>query len=283
MRTATNLEQAAIGSFVRQQRQKACPEDFPALVQRRRHVSHLTQADLAELAGVSEAAIAQIESSRYPNLNTNILGRISEALDLGPMQHHYLLSLLSDSRGYYAGEDELPDRVMAVVDAAEPYPAVVVNACFDILYWNHSATLMIGDFSRMPPGERNVIANMFCIPASKELWVDWDDYVTNLVAGLKMQYSRVPDYRGRISNLVTRMTTESAEFAHLWESVDPFMTPPPEKEIQHPIAGRLRLYQTVSEVVDAPYLFIIQFTPRDDETAAALDAMKRQSSASEPA
>jgi transcriptional regulator with XRE-family HTH domain len=270
MRTAPTLQGAIIGSFVRQQRQRADPVEFPTLARRRRHVPHLTQADLAQLAGVSEAAIAQIESSRYPNLNANILSRISEALSLGPMQHHYLLSLLSDSSGYYSGEDEIPERVIALVDAAEPNPAAVVNACFDILYWNDNAARILGDFSLMPPDERNVIANMFCVSASKELWIGWDEYVKNLVAGLKMQYSRVPDYRDRISDLVTRMSMESEEFARLWETVDPFMTPPPEKDLQHPTAGRLRLYQTVSEVVGAPYLFIIQFTPRDDETAAAL-------------
>lgn len=273
MAIAPSLQQMAIGSFVRQQRQKACPEEFPVLVRRRRHVSHLTQADLAELAGVSEAAIAQIESSRYPNLNANILGRISQALNLNPTHHHYLLSLLNTPSGYYSGEDEIPERVKALVDAAEPNPAVVANACFDILYWNDNAIKLLGDFAWVPPEERNVISNMFCVPASKELWVDWPDYVQSLVAGLKMQYSRVPDYRDRITTLVTRISKESEEFARLWDTVDPFMVPPPEKDVQHPAAGRLRLYQTVSEVVGAPYLFIIQFTPRDDETAAALYAL----------
>jgi transcriptional regulator with XRE-family HTH domain len=270
MGTAPALQGAIIGSFLRQQRQRADPDAFPVLGQRRRHVPHLTQADLAQLAGVSEAAIAQIESSRYPNLNANMLSRISQALKLEPMQHHYLLSLLSGPSGYYSVEDEIPARVKAVVDTAEPNPAAVVNACFDILYWNGGATSMIGDFSRMPPDGRNVIVNMFSMPESKALWVDWADYVVHLVAGLKMQYSRVPDYRERISRLVTKMTLESEEFARLWESVDPFIIPPPEKEIDHPVAGRLRLYQTVSEVVGAPHLFIIQFTPRDDESAAAL-------------
>ncbi len=277
MRTSQNLEQAAIGSFVRQQRQKSYPEAFPALVQRRRHVPHLTQADLAELAGLSEAAIAQIESSRYPNLNANILGRIVRALGLSPMHHHYLLSLLSDPSGYYEGDDEVPSRVRAVIDLAQPSPAVVINACFDILYWNHAATYVLGDYSRMRPDDRNIIVNMFCIPEVKALWVDWPGYVKNLVGGLKMQFGRVPDYRDRISELVTRMSSSSEEFVDLWETVEPYIFPTIDKELEHPTLGRLRFQEMVSEVLGAPYLFIVQFTPRDDQTTAALQSLAERS------
>lgn len=273
MSTVQHLEQAAIGSFVRQQRQKCRPEDFPTLVQRRRHVPHLTQADLAELAGVSEAAIAQIESSRYPNLNPNILSRICLALNLSPVHRHYLLNLLSDPGGYYAGDDDVPQRVRAVVDMAQPRPAVVVNASLDILYWNDAAAAVLADFAQMPSGDRNILKIMFCVPEARKLWVNWSSYVEDLVGGLKMQFSRVPDYRERISELVARMQVESEEFADLWKTVDPFLLPTVEKELDHPIAGRLRLDETVSEVVGAPYLFIIQFTPRDDQTATALQAL----------
>jgi hypothetical protein len=134
---------------------------------------------------------------------------------------------------------------------------------------------VLGDFSQMLTGDRNILVTMFCMPASRDHWVNWSGYVENLVGGLKMQFSRVPDYRERISELVARMRMESEEFANLWETVDPFILPTVEKELDHPVAGRLRFHETASEVVGAPYLFIIQFTPRDEQTAAALRALAR--------
>src|SRR5690606_26010 len=123
-----------------------------------------------------------------------------------------------------------------------------------------AAAAVLADSAQMPSGDRNILKIMFCVPEARKLWVNWSSYVEDLVGGLKMQFSRVPDYRERISELVARMQVESEEFADLWKTVDPFLLPTVEKELDHPIAGRLRLDETVSEVVGAPYLFIIQFT-----------------------
>lgn len=262
-----------IGRFIRQQRMNSPREDFPGLHQKRRHVPYLTQEELAALAEVATVTISQIESVRYPNLNQPLLRRICRALRLPAESEIYLTNLLEEPRGLISLDDVLSRWATAVVDEAVPNPAILINPVFDILYWNDATLKMLGDFSQAPAGYRNVVMSMFGIPQMREMWADWIGYATTLVAGLKMQYSLVPDFRARIMNLALRIQEQDSTFARLWVDVDPVLAPPPEKDFHHPKVGTLRLYQTVSQVLGAPHLSLMQFAPRDEETAEAFKRM----------
>jgi DNA-binding XRE family transcriptional regulator len=269
----STYEEREIGRFLKFQRLKSVRREFPELPRTRRHVPYLTQGELAYLSDVSEVTISQIESVRYPNFNQPLLRRICQALRLSAESETYVVSLLAAPRGLISLGDELPKWVTVSVDGAAPNPAVLINPGFDILYWNDAALKMLGDFSQAPPETRNIVASMFGIPEMREVWADWPEYASTLVAGLKMQYSLVPDYRIRIMDLAQRMQAQDSTFARLWNEVDPVLAPAPEKDLHHPAVGTLRLYQTVSQVIGAPHLSLMQFSPRDEETTEAFKRM----------
>jgi DNA-binding Xre family transcriptional regulator len=48
---------------------------------------HMTQKELAEIAGTSQPAIARLESGRYNNISLSFLRKIGKALDVEPEIH----------------------------------------------------------------------------------------------------------------------------------------------------------------------------------------------------
>lgn len=273
MGQVTREQRNQIGAFLRQHRLRLDGRVHgPA--KDRRHVRYLTQTDLAELAGVSEALVAQIESGRYENLNERVLARLARALQMQPSQETYLRNLLAVSpRTNQPAMAALSPAACSVVDAAMPVPSFVADCCFYLLYWNPALAAMLGDFSTQPVANRNVIWSMFRDPAMRRYWVDWEGNARNLVAALRMQRSIFPHRLADFDALVDRLTAVDEQFAVWWESTDPDLNPVRDKEYLHPDVGPLRLFQTATSVLGAPELAIVHMTPRDVETRAKLAAL----------
>lgn len=266
--------QHAIGDFLRQQRLRAEAGLHAPTQGRRRHVSHLTQAEVAELAGVSEAVVAQIEAGRYPNLNPRILAKLEEALQLEPHQVAYLNNLLMPpSNGSSRPRADLLHAVQALVDAAEPNPACIIDLHFDILYWNRSIAAMLGDFGSLPPEERNVVWTMFRWPDMRRNWVTWEANARNIIAGFRMQRSMLPPDDVAADRLIARLSVCDEQFAAWWAAADPEIQPIADKDFRHPEVGLLRIHQTVTAVLGAPDLMILQMTPRDEATRLRLQRL----------
>ncbi|MGC4105864.1 MAG: helix-turn-helix transcriptional regulator [Thermomicrobiales bacterium] len=263
-----------IGVFLRQQRRKTRPEQFPELTKgRRRHVHYVTQSDLAALADISVTTVEQIESGRYPNVNPAVVKRLCQALNLSPESQAYVLSLFQTPDEGIPPSTHIPDSVKSVVDLSEPNPAVLITPRFDIVYWNPASTRLLTDFAHLPEEMRNVVVTMFCIPEMRTVWVDWEAYARSLVAGMRMMTSQIPSYRAANLRLAADMCARDPLFAEWWQEEGPEVNPTEVKDFLHPRAGMLHLYQTVSQVLGAEHLSLIQFTARDAETRQALERM----------
>lgn len=273
MRDKGTFETREIGAFLRLQRINTRAPDFYKSA-RKRHRPHLTQQELADKADVSVVLIGQVEAGRYQNLNAPILLRICRALDLSRDDEKYVVHLLE--RPVEAVVDlypGIPDFVRAIVDAAEPNPALIVTPRFDIVYWNKAAIRLMMDFSTLPLEMRNVVVGMFAIPEMRTMWVEWKKNARILVSGLRMMMSNVPSHRRVIQDLADEMRAQHPDFAQWWDEVPPEIKPSHEKDFIHPRVGVLHLYQTVSQVVGAEQFSFLQFTPRDPATAEAMKRM----------
>lgn len=263
-----------VGVFLRHHRLQTDPARFPQLVQRRRHVSHLTQSDLAELADVSDAVVAQVENGRYENLNTALVVKLAVALELAPNQEQYLLNFLQPQNGNLEpAPQELPAMLRSVVDSSMPNPAMVITPHFDIVHWNENAARMLGDFGKMPPERRNIAVQMFTEPVMRDWWIDWEFNARNMVGGLRMFMSQNPVYREDIQRLALRLCAIDLKFREWWASVDPTLEPNRDKDFTHPEFGIMRIYQTVGMVFGSPHHSLLLFTPRDEETEVAFRRM----------
>jgi transcriptional regulator with XRE-family HTH domain len=262
-------DRLVVGTFIREQRLRAVPENFPDLRRRRRHVGHLSQSDVAELAGISVTVVGQVENGRYANLNPSLIRKLALALRLSPHQQQYVLNFIQQPSPHERREEyeAVPASVRSVVDASEPNPALIVNPRFDILYWNRSATGLLADFGKVSPAQRNVVVSMFGVPEMRVAWEDWESNARNIVAGLRMQASLHAAFRDAIHELADGMSHADASFATWWAEEEPLVRPHREKRFLHPRLGSMRLYQTVSEILGNPHLSLIVYTPMDEETA----------------
>lgn len=254
---------------MRARRELASSSSYEELPSRRRHVHHLTQSELAELVGVSTAVISQIEQARYPNLNNAILQRISLALRLSPQQDIYLRGL-----GVPRFSSDRPKQpVPAWLTASLPsihHPVVVLNPCYDILLFNDQARSLFGAYISQLPMNRNAADFIFGEPKLKEFITHWSEYVASMVSGLKMSYALFPDFRDQIEAVAGRVQATGETFRQLWHMADPLVPPTIEKVFNHPSLGELRVYQILTDLVEARWLTRIEFIPANAETAAKM-------------
>lgn len=254
-----------IGRFLRAKREATPASNYSEIPSRRRHVTHLTQSDLAHLVDVSTVVISQIEQGRYPNLNRSILQRISQALNLTKQQSIFLLGLMEVRPAEQQSLTSAPGWVTDMIDQIS-HPVVVVTPAYDLVGINAKALSLFGSMSPQFAPRRNGAVSIFQLPAVREFIEDWHLYATSLVSGIKMSYAMFPNWRDYIDNLVKRLETTDPLFQQLWNQDDPLVAPTIEKQFNHPEYGILNVNQILTDIVEVPGLTRIDFTAADDDT-----------------
>lgn len=266
-------EAVQIGRYIRARREQTLAATYSDLVSRRRHVQHLTQTDLAELAGVSTVVISQIEQGRYPNLSKAILERISAALRLTHQQHLFVTGLVEERPAEQKQFEPAPAWVQASINQIV-HPVFVTNPAYDVVGMNTAgAALFRGTTSDIRPTQNSAIP-MFHIEAIRDLIDNWQHYVSSMVSGMKMNYATHPSWREYIDTLAIRIGNQNEFFADLWHRADPLVQPTVVKEFNHPEVGLLRVNQILSDIIEVPSLTRVDFTPADDETRRKVELLR---------
>lgn len=262
-----------IGRFIRARRETTQASDYSEIPNRRRHVAHLAQSDLAHLVHVSTVVISQIEQGRYPNLNRSILQRISQVLNFTQQQNIYLLGLLEDRPAEQHSVVSAPKWLIDSIGQIS-HPVVVVNPAYDLVSINENATALLGSMGPQFAPRRNSAVSIFQLPTVREFIQDWHAYAATLVSGIKMSYAMFPAWRDYIDDLVVRLESTDPHFHQLWSQDDPLVAPTIEKRFNHPELGILDVNQILTDIVEAPGLTRIDFIPADDETRRKFRLMK---------
>ncbi|USG62876.1 helix-turn-helix transcriptional regulator [Sneathiella marina] len=122
--------------------------EFGQLLKQWRQIQGFSQLDLALAANSSARHVSFIETGRSRPSREMVL-RLAEVMDL-PLRERNRLLNASGYTGAYA-ETALDDDGLSQVRRAldhilrqqEPYPAVVMNRCFDVLMINHAGAKMM--------------------------------------------------------------------------------------------------------------------------------------------
>jgi hypothetical protein len=130
-------------------------------------------------------------------------------------------------------------------------PAYVVSARYDVLAWNHLATLFVGDLSGVPEGDRNMIRWMFNRPGDDSSWSDEDAFAfaRSTVADLRSAYAKYPGSRD-IDSLVTEMLALSPPFAAMWAAHEVSTRHATVKRVDHPLTGPIEFECQVMHIAD---------------------------------
>lgn len=235
---------AELSEFLRTRRARLKPEDvgLPDFGRHRR-VPGLRREELAQLAGVSVAYYTRLEQGNGRNVSAEVLDAIARALRLSDAEHAHLTHLAKPKQHKKkpAGRtQQVRGALRQLLDTMDGFPAYITGRRSDVLAWNRMAAAVFGDWSELPPQERNWARMVFLRPEYRDLFVEWDQKATDMVSYLRMDAGCHPD-DPRLSALVGELSVKSEEFRRLWATHDVKKKSYGVKHLRHPLVGELTL------------------------------------------
>ncbi|GAA4183000.1 helix-turn-helix transcriptional regulator [Streptosporangium oxazolinicum] len=234
-----------LGEFLRTRRARLKPQDVGLPDHgRRRRVPGLRREELSQLAGVSVAYYTRLEQGEAGNVSAEVLESIARALRLTDSEHAHLMHLAKPRqprRTSVARPQRARPGLLRLLDAITDIPAYVTGRRAEILAWNPMAAALFGDWSRLPPAERNWARMIFLRPEYRELFVDWEQKQIDAVSALRMEAGTHPDDRG-LSALVGELSVKNEDFRRLWATHDVKEKQSGVQRLRHPLVGDLTLH-----------------------------------------
>ncbi|MET7602372.1 helix-turn-helix transcriptional regulator [Streptomyces avermitilis] len=235
---------AELSEFLRTRRARLKPEDvgLPDFGRHRR-VPGLRREELAQLAGVSVAYYTRLEQGNGRNVSAEVLDAIARALRLTNAEHAHLTHLAkpkAHKKKQTARPQQVRGALRQLLDTLDGVPAYISGRRSDVLAWNRMAAALFGDWSELPPQERNWARMVFLKPEYRDLFVDWEQKAIDIVCLLRMDAGCHPD-DPRLSALVGELSVKSEDFRRLWATHDVKEKTHGVKLLRHPLVGDLAL------------------------------------------
>ncbi|MFI2780528.1 helix-turn-helix domain-containing protein [Streptomyces sp. ALB3] len=265
---------AELSEFLRSRRARLKPEDVGLRdFGRHRRVPGLRREELAQLAGVSVAYYTRLEQGNGQNVSSEVLGAIASALRLTDAEQAHLTHLArpgQHKRKQSPRQQRVRGTLRGLLDTMDGVPAYVVGRRSEILAWNRMAAAVFGDWSQVPPQERNWARLVFLNPEYRDLFVEWDQKASDIVSYLRMDAGCHPE-DPRLSALVGELSVKSEEFRRLWARHDVREKSHGVKRLRHPLVGELSLsFETFALPDDAEQSVVAYHAEPGSTSAEAL-------------
>jgi transcriptional regulator with XRE-family HTH domain len=256
--------------FLRARREALEPADTPLTGRgRARRTPGLRREEVAELANVSVDYVIRLEQGRGLRPSADVLEALARALRLNDDEHTYVFDL---ARHWTAArrQDTSTDSLRALVHALSPLPAMLVNRRFDILAWNAELAALMIDFAELPEAQRNMLWLCVLHPAMRDFYLDRERVIREGIADLRAAWAAQPD-DAALGNLVGTLTSQSTEFADLWEQRDVMVNGHGRKRLLHPDVGPLSIDYDVLAPLGNPGYRLVVYRAADPDSQTALD------------
>ncbi|WP_405160906.1 helix-turn-helix transcriptional regulator [Nocardia sp. NBC_01499] len=275
-----------LGEFLRARRALQHPTDLglPAGTGQRR-TPGLRREELAALTGISIDYYIRLEQGRETNPSPAVLDALARALRLDDELTTHLFALADHAAGRgrrYRAEPAVRPGIAMLLETVRPCPAYVRNRTNDIIASNPEGLALLAGIDQWPPKQRNTTRYTFLHPAARILYDNWDYAAAASVAQLRAAVAADPA-DPRLTELVTELTTASAEFTALWSRHDVRRRYTDRKTFHHPDIGtitfvyetldlgtdghRLALYQTAPGTPDHEAMRLLALSARTDESS----------------
>jgi transcriptional regulator with XRE-family HTH domain len=273
LRNGNELRRRELGAFLRSRRERIKPEQVGLHSIRRRRTPGLRREEVAQLAGVGVTWYTWLEQGRDTHPSVQVLDAIARTLQFDPHEYSHLYTLAGVSTTTVAEQClGLCHTVQPLLDQLEPFPAIVLNARFDLLAYNRTYATFFDDLETMLIEERNILWLAFTHPQWKAAIVDRADVLGRMVAEYRAAMAEHLD-EPSWKTLVARLHAASPEFTAVWERHDVQGVESRTKRAMHPTAGLLSLDYTNLWLGQRLGTRIVAFSPADDRTRRRLEAL----------
>jgi transcriptional regulator with XRE-family HTH domain len=258
-----------LSSFLKTRRARISPGQVGLTEGIRRRTPGLRREEVAQLAGVGVTWYTWIEQGRDVQVSVQVLEGIARALKLNWDERKHLFSLADQSP---PNDPIYPQEIVSplLLQALNQFgsnPAYITGQRWDLLAWNQSACAVFGDFELLSPRERNILWFVFMNENLRQILVDWETHARLVLAQFRINYSRsVGD--PWFAELINTLEAASSEFRLWWKEHDILGRTDGQKEIDHPLVGRLALNYVVFKVADSPNLEVVMYLPLPESDTA---------------
>ncbi|WP_326686923.1 MULTISPECIES: helix-turn-helix domain-containing protein [unclassified Streptomyces] len=240
-----------LGDFLKARRRELSPAAAGLPDDGRRRVSGLRREEVALLASVSPDYYARLEQGRR-RASEPVLEALARVLRLSEDERAYLFGLSGKDAGRPRRRpaQRVRPQLRQLLDDLTNTPALVLGRCTDILAWNPPATALFTDFALLPAEQRNFVRLVFCEPAVRALYADWNYMARACVAQLRMEAAHDPA-NPRLTALVGELSVRDADFRRWWGDHRVAMRTAGTKAMRHPVVGELALeWSTLTDAAD---------------------------------
>jgi transcriptional regulator with XRE-family HTH domain len=257
----TPSSEQLLGSFLRDRRARLDPTAFGFAATRRR-TPGLRREEVAQRANVSATWYTWLEQGRGGGPSPDVLDRVARALELTPAEREHLFLLAERSRPAVREKvaGSVSPRLQRTLDSMELNPALIKNAAWDILAWNHAAATVLIDYAALPVKERNVLRLWFNNPVVRAGVPDWESEARFAVSTFRLESARGGAGKAAAA-IVAELRETSPEFAAMWDCNEVSTYGEGTKHIEHPLVGALSLEFSTYAVDGQPDLGMVIYTP----------------------
>jgi hypothetical protein len=228
---------------------------------------------VALLAAVGVTWYTWLEQGRDIQVSSQVLDAVARALRLDPNERAHLFVLAGTENPLPAVEcATVTPAVHQILGQLGPLPAAVINARYDVLAYNRSYTLLVGDLDSLPFEDRNLLWLAFNGSVFEKRLVDREAARSAIVARFRAamaDHSAEPAWKA----LLGRLRKTSPEFEEAWQRHEVAGQRNGLKEFFVGDVGLLRFEYTNLWLGPRVGARLVTYTPIDDQTRAALDRL----------
>jgi transcriptional regulator with XRE-family HTH domain len=250
-----------LGAYLKDRRSKLDPAALGFPVGRRR-TAGLRREEVAQRSNISPTWYTWLEQGRGGAPSPDVLNRIVGALMLTDIEreHLFLLGLGRLPEVHYKATLSVTPRLQRLLDAFEVSPALIKTATWEVVAWNRAAAVVLTDYGKLPPGQRNILRLMFGNPRVRAAQHDWESVARFVVGAFRVDAARAGAI-SEVSALVEELCRISPEFEALWRDNDVHAHGDGMKRLHHPVLGPIELEYSAFAVDGRPDLGMLVYNP----------------------
>ncbi|WP_299472247.1 helix-turn-helix transcriptional regulator [uncultured Roseibium sp.] len=260
----------SLGQFLKNRRARLDPAAFGFPVGRRR-TPGLRREEVALRANISPTWYTWLEQGRGGAPSANVLDRIAAGLMLteAEREHLHILAFGHVPEVRHRPEKAITPRLQRVLDAIVDCPAIILDATWNVHAWNRAAALILTDYGKLRPEQRNVLRILFSRTGHTSNREDWNSVARYVVARFRADAARA-GANVDIAKLVEDLSVASPEFKSLWSENEITGRGEGTKRLFHQELGTIEMDFSTFSVEGRSDLKLMIHTPASEEQAGRL-------------
>jgi transcriptional regulator with XRE-family HTH domain len=251
----------ALADFLRARRAGLTPADVGLPLGVRRRTPGLRREEVAELADIGTSWYIWLEQGRDVHPSPQVLESLARALRLtaNERRHLFLLAGQPLPPNESPAEESVGPALQKVLDDLNPTPAYALGRRWDYLAWNMIADRLFGISEASSRYARNLVWRLFTSPAMRQR-PNWELLARSTLAEFRVANARYPGDRW-FEELIEDLKQVSPEFCRWWPHHNARSALDGHKVIEHPVLGRLEFEHLTLQVLSAPDVRIMIYSP----------------------